>query len=745
LALLALLWVAVPARAGDWPQWRGPQGNSTSDETGLISTWSKSAGENLVWRIDWTGRSTPAVFDGRVCASGRADLRYETIACWDAKDGRKLWERRFPELNTTIPFSRVGWAAVSGDPETGYLYAQNGDGQLICFDKDGKTVWQWRLGEEMGRSSGYGGRTHTPLIDEDRVITSVVGTGWGDQAALRQRYAAFDKKTGKVVWEATPNTIPVEDFNNQSNAAIAVIGGQRLMIGGGADGWIYALKARTGELVWKFQFSTKSLNSPPTVVGDTVYASQSEEPVEGDFTGQVVAFNGTGTGDITKTALLWHADGVAAGFAAPLYHDGRLYIVANSGNIHALDAKTGRELFSYNLGTIGRGGSPVWADGKIYATEVNGNVHVLKPLADKFESLSHNHLTMPEGRHVEIWGSFAPAYGRLYFMAEDGLYCLGDKKAAYKGPAVGAKPAVAKAGSGSAKAPAKPSASPGPLEDTAPAGAKPAVLQVFPAEVAAAPGQDVAFELRAFDDKGRAVAAPAAGSVAWSLEGLAGAISPDGHLKVDTSKGNQGGKVKATAGELNGTARVRAFAPLPWSFDFESGKVPAEWVGAGRLTIADGEGGKTLHKAPVQTGLNRATVYIGPATLSGYTVECDLKATRKGRRMPDIGLINGGYTFDMQGNHQRLEMRSWASELAFSRKVEFKWEPDTWYRMKLAVEPAADKTVARGKVWKKGEAEPADWAIVYEDDGRIPAGAPGVYGDSSVDIDWDNLSVVVNR
>jgi hypothetical protein len=282
-------------------------------------------------------------------------------------------------------------------------------------------------------------------------------------------------------------------------------------------------------------------------------------------------------------------------------------------------------------------------------------------------------------------------------------------------------------------------------EEAAPAGAKPAVLQLRPADVVVRPGEDVAFELRAFDEKGRSLPAPAAASVAWSLEGLAGTLSPEGRFKPDPSKGNQGGRLKATAGELSASARVRAYAPLPWSFDFETGKVPPEWVGAGRLTIADGEGGKTLHKAPVQSGLNRATVYIGPASLSGYTVECDLKATKKGRRMPDIGLIDGGYTLDLQGNHQRLEVRSWASELAFSKKVDFPWEADTWYRMRLRVEPSADKTVARGKVWKKSDPEPADWTIVYEDDGGIAAGSPGVYGDSSVDIDWDNLSVVVNR
>ncbi len=97
---------------------------------------------------------------------------------------------------------------------------------------------------------------------------------------------------------------------------------------------------------------------------------------------------------------------------------------------------TGKRLYETNLGTIGRG-SPTMADGKIYATEVNGNVHILKPLADKFETLSHVALKMPEGRHVEVWGSVAPAYGRLYLLTENYLYCLGDKKAPFKGPGGG--------------------------------------------------------------------------------------------------------------------------------------------------------------------------------------------------------------------------------------------------------------------------------------------------------------------
>src|SRR5512145_1182832 len=84
----------LPAAAGEWPSWRGPHSNNISDEKGLPSRWTRS-GENLIWRADWVGRSTPAVFDGRVCASGRKDQRYEVVACWSAQDGRKLWERQF--------------------------------------------------------------------------------------------------------------------------------------------------------------------------------------------------------------------------------------------------------------------------------------------------------------------------------------------------------------------------------------------------------------------------------------------------------------------------------------------------------------------------------------------------------------------------------------------------------------------------------------------------------------------------
>ena len=644
------------------------------------------------------------------------------VACWNASDGKKLWERRFPVYNTTIPFSRVGWASVTADPETGYLYAQNGDGHLFCLDRDGKTVWERRLGEEMGRSSGYGGRTHTPLVDGRQLIISVVGTGWGDLSALRQRYFAFDKRTGAVIWIATPSDAAVEDFNNQANAVVTEIGGRRLIIGGGADGWIYALRSETGELQWKFRLSQKSLNSPVTVVGNTVYATSNGEPVEGNFLGQVVAIDGSGSGDITATARLWHLDGVLAGFAAPVVLGDRLYVVDDSAGLRALDAKSGKPLFETNLGTVGRA-APLFADGKIYATEVNGHITILKALDDRFEALDRDALTTPEGRQTELWGGFAAAYGRLYFMAEDGLYALGDKTKPFPAPA--------------------PPVTGVTREMASPSSAEPASLLLRPAEAQIGADKDLAFEVRAFDASGKAAGLP--GGALFALEGLKGTVTPDGRFRPDPAAGNQAGKVKVTVAGKEAVARVRVFQPLPWSEDFEGGKVPGYFLGAGRFTIGDLEGSKVLHKAPVQTGLNRATAFIGPASMSGYTIDADLRATKKGRRMPDLGLMNGGYTLDLQGNHQRLQVRSWASELAFSRQVEFPWQPDVWYRMRLRVEPTAAKVVVRGKVWPKSEPEPSAWTIEYEDPSGIMSGAPGLYADSLTELDFDNVQVMVNR
>ena len=144
--------------------------------------------------------------------------------------------------------------------------------------------------------------------------------------------------------------------------------------------------------------------------------------------------------------------------------------------------------------------------------------------------------------------------------------------------------------------------------------------------------------------------------------------------------------------------------------------MPRWWIGAGpRFKIDDVAGSKRLHKPTLESGLQRASVFIGPPTLSGYTMEGDVMFTKQGRRAGDLGFVNQGYTLDLLGKKQEVQLRTWASELEKSATVPFAAEPDVWYHMKLRVDAAADKATVRGKVWKKDEAEPAEWTVTLED------------------------------
>ncbi len=721
LAAVGFLLSAAGAEAQDWPSWRGRAQTGVSELTGLPSSWSPE-GENLVWFQPYIARSTPAVFDGRVCANGRTGedvAKKEIVTCWDAEDGAMLWQHTFSVLNTTVPFNRVGWGSVTGDPETGYLYALNVDGHLNAFDRDGAIVWSWRLHEDLGRASGYGGRTSTPIIDENRLILSVIGSIWGDLGGPpRHRYVALNKANGRVLWIATPGGAPA-DLNTQSVPIVAVVNGQRLIIDGNADGHVYALKARTGEKVWEFHLSQRGINVSPVIDGTTVYISHSEENIDVGTMGRMVAIDATGEGDITETGELWRINELAVGFSSPLLHDGRLYLIDNSANLYAIDAADGTVLWEESVGTVGKS-SPVWADGKLYITEVNGNVHIIRPGDDGAEFLDSDELQVEDGRYAEIYGSFAPAYGRLYVTAESGVYAIGDPDAPFA---------------------ANPGETP-PLGAETPATGEIASIQVHPAEVVAAAGAPIRFRVEAFDANGRSLGQRDAN---WAVEGMTGArMRVNGEFQSPPTARSQPGRVIATVGNLTGAARVRVFSPLPWTENFENGR-PPHWIGGGGNLQAVDEGGEQLfRKGPSRTGIHRHAIYVGPSYLSNYTVQADVMSTQKGRRRPDIGLINSGYTMDLQGNHQRIEVRSWAAELRMAERFDFAWEPDVWYTLKLQVDSDDERALIRGKVWPRGQPEPDAWTVTVEDPEPVRNGSPGLIGYSPIDIYYDNVQVMEN-
>ena len=279
---------------------------------------------------------------------------------------------------------------------------------------------------------------------------------------------------------------------------------------------------------------------------------------------------------------------------------------------------------------------------------------------------------------------------------------------------------------------------PEPVEmSTAPAVS----LLLTPAE-ALTSGDPVAFSIIGFDADGKRTSAIDA--VEWMKTGLTGTLQ-DGTFTPDESAGAHAGTVSVQSGEMKAMARLRVIPSLPWTEDFEAielEKTPSHWIGAtGKFFVREKNGNKVLVKPPARVGLDRSNVYLGPATMENYQIQVDLMGTKNKRRLPDMGLIANRYTLDMQGRHQRLQIRSWASDLRMAKTIDFSWDTDVWYTMKMMVEVLDDKAVIRGKVWRAGEMEPAEWTITAEDPLPNREGSPGIYGYSATEIYYDNLKV----
>jgi outer membrane protein assembly factor BamB len=730
LPVLLLVWsvAPVPVHAGDWIHWRGPEQDGFAPATDLPSKWSPAnAGENnLVWKQPYGGRSTPLVMNGRVYIiddAGEGVKEQERVVCFDADTGKVLWEHRFNVFFTDIVSIRVGWASLAGDPETGNIYAHGVQGLFFCFDKDGKVLWSHSLTEEFGRISGYGGRVNSPIVDGALVIMGMVNASWGDQARGGNRFVAFDKRIGQVVWWSQPSELIRGTY--ASIPVVKVMNGQRLLISGTSGGEVVALKVRTGEPVWSYQVGAKSINISPVVEGTRVYVAHGEENLDTTEMGRVVCLDAAEIKD-GKPKLVWKVDGITDKFVSPILHEGRLYVGDDSGRLFCLDAGTGETIWKYKFGKSSNG-SPVLADGKIYIGEVNARFYILKPGPKNCQELSSVFLRSRDGTSaVEINGSPAVANGRIYFTSSEEIYCLGK-------PGLKAMKNVAP---------------PSPKES--PATAQPAHLLVYPADVALLPGQSAEFKLRAFDANGQFLKDIKADE--WSLPAptppppppgstppaappaLKGTITPDGKLTVDKTPPGQFGLVMAKAGGMTARARIRVVPPMPIVQDFKNvpeGRTPGGWVNApGKFAVVPKDAGKVLKKLANNSNplLARANTYLSLPTLKDYTIQADLMGEQKNRDMPDMGIIANRYTLFLDGNKQRLRLVSWEALPRVDKSVSWAWRPGVWYRLKLTVDLQNGKAVVRGKAWPRDDKEPAAWTVEFEDPIPNPEGSPGLYG-----------------
>jgi outer membrane protein assembly factor BamB len=732
---LANFALCAAAEGRDWVHWRGPEENGVSRETGLPDTFDPKQGPkgNVIWQQPFGGRSAPLVLDGKIYliqGTGAGLGEGEQILCFDEKTGKPLWKYRVNVFHTDIVSSRLGWTTLTADPATKYVYAHSTAGLLLCLDSNGKLVWSRSLTEEYGRVSGYGGRIVSPIFDSGMCIIGMVNSSWGDQGRTANRFAAFDGKTGQLIWWGeTPNAIKGTYY---SSPVVAVIGGQRLLISGGADGYINAFKVRTGELVWSHRFADGVVNGSPIVDGNFVYCNHGEENPQGGPIGQVICLDASQV-KAKQPKVVWKVtNGRRYGLASAALHDGRLYVPDDSGELFCFNAKTGKQLWTFRYGSEVRG-APLIADGKLYIFDVKGRMVILTLDAKNPDNEPENEFEYkfrrPNGLLNETNGTPVAVNNHIYFTTSTELYCLGlpdakDECGKYK-----------------------------PLaeETKFDPSAKPAAIRIVPADVEAKAGEKVAFQTVAVDANGRELKADEKAD--WSLPNPpktpTGAQPPALDAKVDgntvalSPRPNQQGYVSAKAGDLTARARVRVVAGIPYSQDFEkvpAGATPGGWINVqAKYTVVKLPDGKTV-LSKVNTNsrppVARANAYITLPGSSNYTIQADVMGTEVRNRMPDIGLVNSRYTLILDGKtngdskspSREVRIVSWEARPRVNVAADFDWKPDVWYTAKFTVVPKGKTALVRGKVWKAGDAEPDKWTVEFEDPSANTEGAAALYG-----------------
>jgi len=113
--------------------------------------------------------------------------------------------------------------------------------------------------------------------------------------------------------------------------------------------------------------------------------------------------------------------------------------------------------------------------------------------------------------------------------------------------------------------------------------------------------------------------------------------------------------------------------------------------------------------------------------------------------MPDIGLLAQGYALDLQGENQKLQIRSWVPQQRMAKSIDFSWKENTWYTVKFKTAVEDGVAVLRAKVWVRGEEEPQAWLLEATDDVPNTQGSPGLYGNAKdAELFVDNISVTAN-
>ena len=411
--ILALILFSLAASAENWPQWRGPNLNSTSTESNLPVKWGPD--ENIAWKLPmpaWSG-STPIVWGDHVFLNV-ADSGNLYLWCVDRRGPKIEWKRLLGDGDHKV--RKQNMSSPSPVTDGKHVWVMTGTGVLKGFDFTGTELWAREIQKDYGKFGQNWEYGSSPLLYEDSLYVQVLhGMRTKDPSYLLR----IDKLTGKTLWRIERHTPAiVESPDSYSTPVIAKTGNEAQLIVLGGD-VITGHELKTGEELWRMKgFNPTNDRNFRTIASAVyydgiVYGPTRERPLQ--------AFKIGGRGDITGTNLLWQFNN-GPDVPTPVVDGKCFYSINDRGIAYCLDAKTGEQIYGpQRIKTGTYSSSPMLADGKIYVTNEDGVTTVLKA-GPKFEILAENNMS------DYCLGSIAISDGQLFLRTAQTLYCIGKRK-----------------------------------------------------------------------------------------------------------------------------------------------------------------------------------------------------------------------------------------------------------------------------------------------------------------------------
>ena len=407
LALLTiwLIGIGSVAVADNWPMWRGPAGDGSSQEASFPTEWS--ADRNITWKVafPYPGHSSPIVWDDFVFMTGVDEgSERRMLVALDRTDGRKLWEQTV----LTAPLEKVhklnsrASSTPATDGERVYVSFLDGDSMFIAaYDFDGKRVWSVR----PGPFKSVHGYCSSPVVFEDLLIVN--GDHDGDAYLV-----ALNRATGETVWK-TPRENKTRSY---CTPIIREIDGRTQMLLSGSK-CVASYDPRSGERHWIIDGPTEQFVASLVMNEGLVFLT-------GGFPDKhIMAIDPTGEGNVTSTHVKWHVERNGVSYVPSPVACGAYFLVTSDGGIGTCyDADSGNVAWQERMGRH-YSTSLTTAAGLVYFLDDDGVTKVVRP-GKTYEVVAEDDLG------EECYASPALSDGQIFIRGAEHLYCIGAREAA---------------------------------------------------------------------------------------------------------------------------------------------------------------------------------------------------------------------------------------------------------------------------------------------------------------------------